>query len=317
MKKIILILFMVVNISMVNAQQNAMQNHYIYNQMYINPAYVGTKQWTTVGLNTTHQWIGLEGAPRTQILGVDGALGKTNGWGVYVLNDAIGAQSQQSIMANFSHHLKINEKWKLSMGLGAGLNNNVLDGTKLLGDVQDDQAIPRNRYNVLKFDSKTGVFAYTDRFYAGISISSLFNSSLTNRNFNSIEENPHYYFTTGYVFDLNESFKLKPSLLIKDDLKAQSNIDINTFLLYKEMIWLGLTYRFGTPSLFNDNLDKSLKRSSAIACFLEWNINRVFNIGYSYTMSTSSLMAFSGHELQLTYIFHKKEETRIISPRYF
>ncbi len=299
------------------AQQNPMQNYYIFNHMVINPAYVGTKMWTTVNFNATAQWIGLEGAPRTQVLAINGPVFKSNGLGISLINDKLGAQTQQSVLGSFSHILRLNETWKLSMGISAGFKYNTLDGTKLISDEQDDQSINRNSISSMRFDSQTGLFLYSKKSYFGFSVANLLNTDLKNQSQNSINDVRHFYMTFGHVFDLSENFKLKPSILIREDLKAQTNIDLNTFLLYKELVWVGATYRIGTSSVFNKKLDASLHRSSALAFFLEWSINQKFNIGYAYTLSTSSLMKYSGHEIQLSYIFPKKKETRVLSPRYF
>ncbi len=317
MKKIIQT-FVILLISSVSfAQQNSLMNHYIFNQMTINPAYVGTKQWTNLNFTTASQWTGLDGAPLTAVLSLEGPISQQNGLGVQIINDKIGAQYQQSIYGSFSHILKLSENWKLSMGIAIGASYFTLDGTKL-NSSELDPAVPQSSVNTLRFDPKTGIFLYSDRFYAGFSVNDLLGDLIqSKKNVLITKQARHYYLTSGYVFDLGDNFKLKPSFLIRDDLKAQSTLDINNFLLYKETFWVGFTYRFGFSSLFNNQLDNTLRMRNAVVFMTEWNINKSLIVGYAYTMSTTALSGFSGHEIEIAYTFPKKSDTRMRTPRYF
>lgn len=318
MKTIVYIFAIVLASTVSFAQQNSLLNHYIFNQMTINPAYVGTKQFVNLNFTATSQWTGLEGAPLTQVLSLEGPISGTNGLGVQLINDKIGAQYQQALYASFSHILKLNEKWKLSMGIAAGASYFTLDGTKLTpDDEQYDPALPVNRVNTFRFDPKTGLFLYSDRFFAGFSVSDLLGDITKSNDDILTPQMRHYYISSGYVFDLGPNFKIKPSFLIREDLKAQSSYDVNAFLLYKETFWLGFTYRFGTKSLFNDNLDESLKMRNAVVCMTEWNINRSLVLGYAFTYSTSALNGYFGHEIEIAYTFPKNGVTRMRTPRYF
>lgn len=317
MKTIIKTTILIMISSFTFAQQNSLLNHYIFNQMTINPAYVGTKQWTNLNFTTASQWTGLEGAPFTQVLSLEGPISQSNGLGVQIINDKIGAQYQQSIYGSFSHILKLNENWKLSMGIAAGISYFTLDGTVLNGGEVDDPSVPKNRVNTVRFDPKTGVFIYSDRFYAGFSVNDLLGDLIQSKDVLITKQARHYYLTSGYVFDIGDNFKLKPSFLIREDLKAQSTMDLNTFMLYKETFWVGLTYRFGVNSVFNNRLDNTLRMRNAMVFMTEWNISKSFIVGYAYTMSTSALSGFSGHEIEIAYTFPKKENTRMRTPRYF
>ncbi len=316
MKNIIsLFLFVLLSLG-IYAQQNSLLNHYIFNHMSINPAYVGTKQWTNLNFTTASQWTGLEGAPLTQVLSLEGPISSRNGLGVQIINDKVGAQYQQSIYGSFSHILKLDEKWKLSFGIAAGASFFTLDGTKL-NSSEYDPSVPQQRVNTLRFDPKTGVFLYSNRFYAGFSVNDLLGDLIKNKNINTINQARHYYLTAGYVFDLGDQFKMKPSFLVREDLKAQSTLDINNFILYKETFWLGFTYRFGVNSVFNNELDNTLRMRNAMVFMTEWNVNKSLILGYAYTMSTTALSGFSGHEIEIAYTFPKKADTRMRTPRYF
>ncbi len=316
MRKVIVFKLFILNFVMIFAQQNPIQNYFIFNQTYINPAYVGTKQWTQIGFNTTHQWIGLEGAPSSQLLSMEGAITSKNGLGFYLLSDRIGAQSQQAFMLNFSHMIKISEKWKLSMGLASGLSYNAIDGTKTVIDTENDPAIPKLKTGALLFDSKTGLFAFSNKTFFGISMANLYTNFITQDFPVGIKENPHLYLTAGHIININDNVYLKPGIIIREDFKSQTNVDVNAFLLFKNIVWFGSSYRFGVISPFNQKI-KELKPQNALAMFLNWNVQNTITVGYAYTYSLSKFSQFSGHEIQLSYQLPKKSESQLVSPRYF
>ena len=299
------------------AQQDAQYNQYIFNSMVLNPAYAGTKGLINVNAIYSTQWTGLSGSPTTQSLSVDGPATEKVGVGFQLINDNIGAQSQQSLFGNYSYKIKLSEKMRLSMGIAVGASYFSLDGTKLVTDNPDDPAIPHTLVTKLRLDGKAGLFLYSDRFYAGFSSTDLLSNVFTNKDLLVAAQVRHYYLTSGYVIDLGTQFKLKPSFLIKEDFKAPMNIDVNTFVLYRERFWLGTSLRFGEMAFVSKDLQTSLKSRDAIVFMAEINITDKLRVGYAYTYSMSMLSAYPGHEFSLGYYFPNKVETKMKSIRYF
>jgi type IX secretion system PorP/SprF family membrane protein len=299
-----------------HAQQDAQYNQYIFNSLIINPAYAGTKEVVNVNAIYSTQWSGLSGSPTTQTLSIDGAPTDKVGIGFHLINDNIGAQSQQGMFGSYSYKVNINEKMKLSMGIAVGATYYSLDGTKLVTDNPDDPAIPHTLVTKLRFDSKAGLFLYSDRFYAGFSSSELTADVFKSKDLLVAAQVRHYYLTSGYVFDLGTKFKFKPSFLIKEDFKAPMNIDLNAFVLYRERFWLGTSVRLGAR-VFNKALDNSLKSRDAIVIMAEYNINDKLRIGYAYTYSLSVLRDYPGHEFSLGYYFPNRNDAKMKSIRFF
>lgn len=299
------------------AQQNSPFSQYIFSHMLINPAYVGTKQLVTINATYAKQWAGFNGSPSTQTLSAEGGLNERMGLGVHFLNDKIGAQYQQGLFGSYSYIIKFNDQWKLSLGLALGLSNFTLDGTKLITDNPDDPAIPKTRVNDLRFDAKTGLFLYSHKFYFGFSVTELFADVVLTDDLMVAKQTRHFYLTSGYVFDVGKSLKIKPSFLFREDFKAPSNIDINLFFLIKERFWLGASVRFGEKIFTDDELDQSLRSRDAMIFMTEWNITRSLRIGYAYTWSLTDLAGYSGHEIELGYTFPQKADTKMRTPRFF
>jgi type IX secretion system PorP/SprF family membrane protein len=317
MKKIYIIFILLIFGVSLFAQQNFISNQYIFNPMTINPAYTGTKQWTSVNLLYSAPWTGLEGSPNTQSISIEGAPLSYMGLGLQFINDNIGAESHQALFVNYSYILKINEKVNLSMGLAAGVSYFSLDGQKLIYESVDDPSIPLNRANSIRFDPKMGLFLYSERFYAGLSVTDMLGDLIEAPDGFVASQERHYYFTTGYVFDLGKEAKAKPSILIREDFKAPTNIDITTHFLFKNTFWIGATYRFGANLITSPSLDNSLRKRDALIFMTQWNINPSLVIGYAYTHSLTVLSSFAGHEIMLDYTLPRKIETRMKTPRYF
>ncbi len=317
MKKLYYIFVLIIMSTTIHAQQNMMLNHYIFNHMAMNPAYAGTKQWVNMNLTASAQWLNFPGAPSTQVFSIEGPASEQVGLGLLLVNDRIGAQTQQAVYGNYSYILKINDKWKLSMGLAGGLSYFALDGTLLVSDDIDDPSIPLGRENTYRFDPRAGLFLYSDRFYAGISVTDMLGDMLNFRNSLVTDQARHYYLTAGYVFDAGNSVKIKPSFLIREDFKALTTIDLNTFVLFEETFWIGATLRFGADLFTSSSLENALQRRNAIVIMTEWNISRNMMIGYAYTHSITALNGYSGHEIVLGYTLPKRTSTPMLSPRYF
>ena len=299
------------------AQQDPQFNQYIFNNLIINPAYAGTKGIQNISATFSTQWVGFTGAPSTQTISYEGPVQKNEGLGVHIINDKIGAQTQQGLFGSYAHRVKLNTDFILSLGVAVGASHYTLDGAKLIIDNENDPVIPKVYVNKLRLDSKTGAFLYSKRFYVGFSVTNLFAGIKKNNDLEIASPVRHYYLTSGYVFKINDDFDFKPSFLIKEEFKAPTNIDISTMLLYKDKIWLGASFRTGLLNFKNKYLDNSLKRRDAVAFMTEWNVNEEFRFGYSYTVTVSALKNYSGHEIQVGYYFPTKLNSKMKTPRYF
>src|SRR3546814_5433445 len=140
-------------------QQDAQFSQYIFNQIYINPAYAGYREETNVHAFFRSQWTGVPGAPQTVSLAFDGALThKPVGLALQVSEDKLGAQNRRSAYGNYSYTIKTGYTSKLAFGLGVGFVQLALDGDKLEPYDQGDQYIPPGMQSTIVFDSRAGLF---------------------------------------------------------------------------------------------------------------------------------------------------------------
>ena len=125
MKKHLIILFALVTIA-VKGQQDVMVSQYMFNGLFLNPAYAGSHKYISSSLLQRTQWVGFSGAPRTLLLAVDGLVPSTEnmGLGLIVSNDRIGSTEQTDVYANYAYQIKLG-KGKLAFGLKAGVSNYI------------------------------------------------------------------------------------------------------------------------------------------------------------------------------------------------
>lgn len=119
---------------------------------------------------------------------------------------------------------------------------------------------------------------------------------------------PHFYFTAGALFPLNEDIQLKPVILFKDDTKGPSSLDINAFLLLKETIWIGGFYRSSFDLYKKDYLQSGLSKQNAIGAILEVFATENLRIGYSYDYSLNKLRDYNygSHEISVGFYINRK-----------
>ena len=106
----------------VEAQQDAQYTQYVYNTISVNPAYAGSRGvFSITGLHRS-QWVGLDGAPRTQTLSLNTPIGENNkvGLGISIVNDEIGPTDETYFDIDFSYTIPVSDAGKLSFGLKAG-----------------------------------------------------------------------------------------------------------------------------------------------------------------------------------------------------
>ncbi|AKD05546.1 hypothetical protein PKOR_05810 [Pontibacter korlensis] len=296
------------------AQQAPQYSQYIFNELVVNPAYAGSKEITSINGTYRTQWTGLQGAPTSQTLSVDGPTNnKSLGWGVHLLNDEIGAQSQTSVYGALSTRIRLDRYSDLALGIAAGVSQYVLDGTRLdPGSEMPDQAIPEGRVSQVLPDLKIGAFYNTERFYAGLSVANLvpFKDSKTE----IATPRRHYFLSSGYVFDLSRNVRLKPSVLVKEDFRSPTAVDLNSFVLLFDRLWLGASYRTALP-MFTDQQMKELDKRNAVVLIAQVYATQKLRIGYSYDISLNKFRNYSSHEVSVGYYFLKKKYGRILTPR--
>lgn len=293
----------------VYSQQDPQYTQYMYNTQVVNPGYVGSREALSVaGLYRT-QWVGLDGAPKTLTFTAHSPVGYNNvGLGLSIVRDAIGPSTETFANIDFSYTIQTSDIGKLAFGLKAGASILNIDFTML--NISDPGDIfEHNIDNRVSLQIGAGAFYYTDRFYAGLSIPNFLETSHFQEA--SIEDNEldavgkerlHYFFITGYVFELSDELKFKPAIMSKMVLGSPLQFDVSANFLIYDKLTLGAAYRW----------------SAAWSGLVGFQFTDQLFFGFAYDRETTDLARYNdgSFEFFLRFELFKKQE-RILSPRFF
>jgi type IX secretion system PorP/SprF family membrane protein len=307
MKKLILLPIVCLMWMAGYSQQHPMLSQYMFNGLILNPAYAGSKDYISTGLLYRKQWVEFDGAPVTQTAFIHGPLkSRKVGIGFSLINDKIGVTNRTDAYGSYAYHLKVGERGKFSMGLQAGVSYyNARLSDLIYWDKNDPVFAEEVQTNLLP-NAGVGVYYYERKFYAGLSVPHLLSYDPQKSLSFEVEKVPHqvrhYFFSSGYVAEVNDDFKIKPSVLVKYVPDTPVEFDINCNVLLANTFWIGASYRTG----------------DAIVGIIEYQITRKMRLGYSYDATISDIRNHSSgsHEIMLGYDFGY-DIMKMKTPRYF
>jgi len=324
-KKILFVFAITLSSLLAVAQQDAQYSQYMFNGIYINPAYAGYKEQLNVHSFYRNQWTGITGSPKSMSLAVDAIANSGNvGLAFQVASDKLGAQNSVSAYANYAYRLRVgkSESSRLALGVGVGVLQQGIDGNNLNARDEGDNFIPIGNQNEIVPDARAGVFYSDDRFYAGFSADNLIAQYILNqRNLSVYFQTPktHFYLTAGMLLPINESVQIKPSFLLKDDRGGPTSLDINAFVLLGNKIWVGGSYRTAVKLYNKSYLQSNLQKTNSAVGMVEFFATNFLRLGYAYDQTLSSLAGYSGgsHEISVGFTIKPKKGIKMLTPRYF
>ena len=284
-KSIAILLFVLMGLKSYS-QQEPLYTQYYNNFSLINPAYSGSNGHFTVTANIRNQWAGQEGSPETQTFSVHGAFGKNVGLGLSVVHDKVFIWNNTDIYADFSYNLALTEISTISFGLKAGgsfLDVNLQD----LGMTND----PSLNENINKFNPNlgVGVYYYTDKLYASVSTVNLLETAYYDKDNSTSKASDKmvFYLSAGYIFELGETLKFRPSFLTRTVAGSPLSTDVSASFLWNDKLELALSHRF----------------NSSLSGLFQVRINKNVKVGYSYDKLTSNLGNYNNgsHEISLLF----------------
>ncbi|MCL7764123.1 type IX secretion system membrane protein PorP/SprF [Polaribacter sp. Z014] len=277
------------------AQLTPHYTQYLYNMQVINPAFVGSKADLSISFLSRKQWVGVEGAPETRTFSINARTAAGLGFGVTVINDKLGLANSNNINLDASYTLAISRYERLSFGLKGGItffNNNYAGGI-----TPDNEIYASNNgtYANIGF----GGLYYTEEFFVGLSIPNILDSNqfktLKNLENNFGIKHNNFFLSTGFIYDLSENFKLKPSTIVKYTPSLPMSVDLNANLIYKDKIETGLSYRY----------------KESISALFAIIINKKYRVGYSYDNRLASYgNNLSSHEIIIRFDLNLNRNTR-------
>jgi type IX secretion system PorP/SprF family membrane protein len=233
----------------VRAQQDPQFTQYMFNNLYVTPAYAGVDGVAQLTAIHRSQWLGYQssfgdgGAPTTQMLSFTTPIYKLkSGFGTYITNDRLGPQNNSEVQAMYAYHLGIKDS-KLSFGIKAGIYAVSVNGTYYRYVQEGDKLIQTGKESQIRPDLGFGLFYRAEKYYAGFGVNHLLKSKFdfgVDEARNALEN--HMNFTAGYYYEVNFDLKLNPTILVKTDFKEYS-FDVGLIATLKDKMWAGLSFR--------------------------------------------------------------------------
>lgn len=289
MKQIILLLVTLSSFSLFS-QKDSHYSQYIYNMNIVNPAYAGIHKSVNFRVFSRQQWVGISGAPSTHTFTVQSPLGSNLGGALSFVADKVGPASRKDVFADLSYTIQINPKTKLAFGLKGGYMNLNKDLTTLKTD--RPQRYDNSSKNLNQISIGAGTFYFTKQYYLGLSFPYLLKKEilLIDEKHKKANNNKQNYFVAGgYVIELNNGSKIKPSFMYRGIGKYLEFLDVSLNTFFTNGFEVGISYRTTKSMSFMINY--------------KFGTNNHFRIGYAYERGFSELSEFSrgSHEIMLMY----------------
>lgn len=285
-----------------------MVSQHIFSGHFINPAYAGSHPYANITALGRKQWIGFDGSPFTTYLSFDMPIEKKRiGFGALVSEDVIGVTNRFEAVGTFAYHLPVGEKAKLSMGLRAGVMHYRAQLSKLTIWDQNDQVFAADVNGKILPIAGAGMYFYTERFYAGLSIPNVI-SYKPGTELNNVQKDlpyleRHFFGAIGYAIPAGNNLDIKPAILVKYVPNTPLQADFSLHFFFYKTLWVGATYRSG----------------DGVSAMVEYQATRNLRVGYAYDYSITHLQDYNSgsHEIMLAWDFVKDQTIRFKSPRFF
>lgn len=289
-----------------HAQQDPEFSQYMFNPLYINPGYAGSRGVMNGALVARRQWVGFNGAPNTIAFAVNAPTKKGKvGIGLEVVADQIGPKHTSAAYLDYAYRMNLG-RGKLAFGLGAGVVSYRVNWAEVDYKDQGDAYAQLGSTSITKPDFKFGFYFNNKHFYIGGSATHLNQEAYTvvkdSLTF-SAKMTTHNFLTFGRAFQLSENVLFSPSVMLRSAKGVrQGNADLNLNFKFRETLWLGV----------------SLRSEKSLVALVQYNITNAFKVGYSYDLTMSRLRTYQSgtHEIVLGFDLNLFQ-SQVLSPRFF
>lgn len=289
----IFFVFIHIGLHRVAAQQIGQYTQYMYAHSLINPAYAGMDEVMNIRFIYRTQWLGVPGAPVTQVVAFTTPLGQRLGVGVSLIRDQLGPAVETNTALDISYLLDLNSNGlHLSFGMKGGIQLLDVDYSKLMTLEPNDPALNDNINSRITPSVGTGIFLFNEHWYLGFSSPNLLRSEhYNNTTVSTVNSKAHFYLTGGVNFGIGETLELKPAFLVKRASGTPFVVDVSLNFLFNNRFTTGVSYRY----------------KSAFSGLVKFKVNPFLSLGYAYDFDTTAIGNFSNgsHEVLLTLSFNK------------
>lgn len=281
-------------------QQTQLSSLFPYNPILMNPAEAGYNNVTDFSLSFRKQWTGISGTPTTSWLSGHTALNEKMGLGGVVIYDDMAFVRNIDAKLSYAYHLKLAKDFKLSFGLGAGVQQSTISTNGVIADDYTDEILANGNSSGVMFDAQFGTLITFKEFRLGVNTPQLLQPriNVSNTTFETnydLRSHLNIYLT--YDSKINESVRAIPTIFYRRS-NASSQFDVFANFEFNKTLILGLGFRQGVGVLANVGA----------------KINDKFQINYSYDFGKAGYGSSTGgsHEIMLKMLIPVKEKEGLI-----
>ena len=298
------------------AQQQEQFTQFMYAKMALNPGFAGSDESMTITALNRNQWLGLDGAPQTQLLSVVApVLNQRIGVGANILRQSIGVTQLYTLDGAYAYRIKVPRGF-LGIGLQASVRMLRVDFSDLQGTqpLAQDQAVPDGIQSKFVPNFGAGFYYNSKNFYLGFSVPRLLNTNIDLSDDGGVisREVTHAYFMTGGTVEVSEGIQLQPQILLKYVAGAPFDADVNLNAVFGGKFSAGVSYRIGGS--------KQSGFGEAISVLLGLPLGDQVLLGLSYDATVSELRQYNSGTIEGIIRFKikgKNAPEEVDNPRYF
>ncbi len=278
----ILLLFALLGVLAVFAQQNSQYSHYVVNYFSENPCVAGSTDCVDFKTGGRYQWLGMEGAPSSIFASIHGPLRSSrkpqkrgkHGLGVYIERDRMHVITETYIKLAYAYHVRMSRGLTGAAGMFVGMKQYAID------NVTSDPAVGGSAMQYP--DLMPGVMLYNKKMYLGLAIEHLTPGRIK-ATANSRFKN-QYYFSGGYRFPGGGNYTIFQSFNFKFNFMGPPSLDLTQLWEHKK-ISLGAGYRVGEAAYF----------------LMKLRVLKTFNLAYAFDFPLNKLRTgyATSHEIIL------------------
>lgn len=249
-KNILILLVLILSASVIKAQQLPLTGLYYDNHYLLNPASAGEHGHLVGLLNHRRQWVGLEGAPVTNLLSLNTPLrNKNSAVGFNITSDK--ANIFQRLSGNITYSQRFNFSKKIdhyiAFGASIGFVNNSINLDDAIVEDASDLLLQQGNdaFNGTSLNVDAGMRYVVKGFEFGAAapqvLESIVQNQLEDEDF--VELKRHFIGYMRYKFNIADKWFITPGGLVRMLESGLYQYDGNLNVSYKDVIWIGGTYR--------------------------------------------------------------------------
>jgi len=290
MKKYIFLIILFIP-AFTKGQQLPLTESYLIDPYVLSSAYAGVHNTNTLLANYRSDWTGIPGGPRTFRLSYHQELPmlKNVSVGIKLMSDQMDIFRQNYFLTSYAYRLKVGENQSLNFGLSFGFYRNSIRFDKYYNspDYQLDPGLTTDlEKSKIKFMTDYGVLYRWKDLETGIVFVNVTFGNSYYQNAPEIANKPlaNYLFHASYLYHLNETWSVKPFVMLKAGKDIPSQLELAAQAYYKEKYWASLLYR--GKGIWSIGIGGEILEGVMLAYS--------YNAGYDIEVS-----AFQNHEISL------------------